>query len=149
MIAFDLRCSENHTFEAWFKDRAAFEEQRDRGLISCPVCGCHQVEKILSPVAIRRSPSSHAPDQTAGDGLEIQKGFLKAMQKIYETVIENTEDVGARFASEALKMHYGATESRNIRGVATEDEEKILKDEGIDFARIPVPPGPAKKEEIN
>jgi len=89
MIAFDLRCSENHTFEAWFKDRAAFEEQRDRGLISCPVCGCHQVEKILSPVAIRRSPSSHAPDQTAGDGLEIQKGFLKAMQKIYETVIEN------------------------------------------------------------
>jgi len=30
-------------------------------------------------------------------------------------------------------------ESRNIRGVATSEEEKTLKEEGISFIKIPVP----------
>ena len=148
MIAFDLMCSEQHTFEAWFKDREAFEEQKASGLISCPVCGSQEVEKILSPVAIKRSASA-APEPGAGDGLEVREGFRKAMEKVYEAVVENTEDVGPRFATEALKMHYGVTEPRNIRGVATEDEEQVLKDEGIEFAKIPVPSKSVKKEDTN
>jgi hypothetical protein len=41
-----------------------------------------------------------------------------------------------------LKMHYGATESRNIRGVSTTQEEETLKEEGIQFFKFPssVPP---------
>jgi len=148
MIAFDLRCSEQHTFEAWFRDREAYEEQRDRGLISCPVCGSQEVEKILSPVAIKRS-SPAAPEPGAGDGAEVREGFVKAMEKVYQAVVENTEDVGPRFASEALKMHYGVIEPRNIRGVATENEEQVLKDEGIEFSHIPIPAKPVKKEDIN
>ena len=141
MIAFDLKCSEHHEFEAWFKDREAFEDQKEKGLIACPVCGSRNVEKILSPVAIKKT--------AGGDGAEVRQGFLKAMEKIYDTVIENTEDVGSRFTTEALKMHYGATEPRNIRGVATEDEEKLLNEEGIEFARIPVPANRLKKEKAN
>ena len=38
---------------------------------------------------------------------------------------------------EALKIHYGATEPRNIRGVSTPAEEEILKEEGIEFFKIP------------
>jgi len=41
-------------------------------------------------------------------------------------------------------MHYGVSEPRNIRGVATEEEEKMLKDEGVEFFKIPIIP---KKEE--
>ena len=148
MIAFDLRCSEQHTFEAWFKDRQAYEEQRAGGLIACPVCGSQEVEKILSPVAIKRSASA-GPQPGAGDGAEVREGFMKAMEKVYEAVVENTEDVGTSFATEALKMHYGVTEPRNIRGVATENEEQVLKDEGIEFSRIPVPVKPVKKEDTN
>ncbi len=147
MIVFDLRCSGHHTFEAWFSDREAFEQQMEKGLISCPVCGSREVEKILSPVAIKTSSGTH--DSRAGDGMEAQEGLRKAVEKIYETVIANTEDVGTRFAAEALKMHYEAVEPRNIRGVATLDEEKILKEEGIEFAKIPVPAKHLKKKEIN
>jgi len=38
------------------------------------------------------------------------------------------------------------TEPRNIRGVATEPEEKILKEEGIDLLKIPLQ---VKREKIN
>ncbi len=145
MIVFDLRCSEQHTFEAWFRDRKAFEEQKEKGLISCPLCGSQQVEKVLSPVAIKRS-SAPKLDTNINEDNELRQGVMKVMEKIYETVVKNTEDVGTRFATEALKMHYGAAEPRNIRGVATEDEEKILKDEGIEFAKIPVPAKAVKKE---
>ncbi len=153
MIAFDLRCVEHHIFEAWFKDREAYEDQREKGLISCPVCGSTEVEKILSPVAIKKSSpasaSSAKPAAGAGDGAEVQEGFLKAMEKIYKTVLENSEDVGTRFASEALKIHYGAAEARSIRGVTTDEEEKMLQEEGVQFTKIPVPAKMVKKEEIN
>jgi hypothetical protein len=54
-------------------------------------------------------------------------------------VEKNFDNVGSEFANEALKMHYGVKEPRNIRGTSTEQEEKTLKDEGIDFLKIPVP----------
>jgi len=41
-----------------------------------------------------------------------------------------------------LKIHYGATEPRNIRGVSTKEEEKTLKEEGIQFFKIPIPAPP-------
>jgi len=34
-------------------------------------------------------------------------------------------------------MHYGVAEKRNIRGSATEGEEKTLRDEGIKYIKIP------------
>ena len=36
-------------------------------------------------------------------------------------------------------MHYGVTEPRNIRGVSTEKEEEILREEGIQFIKYPAP----------
>ena len=146
MIAFDLRCHAHHTFEAWFPDRQAYEEQKEQGLIVCPACGSRDVEKIISPISIRKS--SPSTDRTM-DGPDAAAGFMKVMKKVYRAVLDNTEDVGPRFTSEALRMHYGAVEPRNIRGVATEEEEKILKDEGIEFSKIPVPAKPIKKEDIN
>src|SRR5579872_5177013 len=39
MIHYDLRCSEDHTFDGWFKDSAAFERLAKRGMLECPHCG--------------------------------------------------------------------------------------------------------------
>jgi hypothetical protein len=64
------------------------------------------------------------------------------MQKVAAFVDKNFEDVGCKFATEALKMHYGAAEQRNIRGTSTETEEKMLKEEGISFLKVPVPVNP-------
>ncbi len=133
MIAFDLQCTNGHTFEGWFQDSKAYEEQNRKGLITCPVCNDTNISKILSAVAIKKSlePAQEAllkPTETA-----------KLNNKIVEFVKKNFDDVGADFSKEALKMHYGVIEPRNIRGVSSAEEEKTLKKEGIQFFKIPIP----------
>ncbi|WP_374765061.1 DUF1178 family protein [Yunchengibacter salinarum] len=47
MISFDLKCDRAHRFEGWFRSSADYESQKARGLISCPECHSHHVEKAL------------------------------------------------------------------------------------------------------
>lgn len=54
-------------------------------------------------------------------------------------VLANTEDVGPRFAEEARRIHYGEVDARGIRGEATPAQAKALREEGIEFASLPVP----------
>jgi hypothetical protein len=63
---------------------------------------------------------------------------------IVEYISKSFENVGTEFAKEALKMHYGVTKKKNIRGSATEEEEKVLRQEKIEFFKLPMP-----KEETN
>lgn len=129
MIVYDLICGRNHEFEGWFKDRASFETQRDKGLIQCTVCGSTRVSVRPSGLSIKTS-----------------KGFKPAMRAV-KTYVEfvqdylekNFEDVGTRFAEEALKMHYDGAKKRNIRGVTTAHEEKMLVEEGVQFHKIALP----------
>ena len=136
MIAFDLACSKGHQFEGWFEDGKAYEEQYKKGLISCPVCNDTSVSKILSTFAIKkpvRLPEKIKSETTQGS---------QTAKKIVEYVEKNFDNVGADFTKEALKIHYGVSEPRNIRGVSTEEEEKVLKKEGIQFFKIPLPTTP-------
>ena len=130
MIAFDLECSNGHTFEGWFKDGEAFEEQCAEGLISCPTCNDTNVRRILSPVAIRSS--SRSPVQ-ANTGID----YERLAREVVNYINRNFDNVGPDFAKEALKIHYGVTEKRNIRGVATDEEEKTLQEEGVEFFKLP------------
>jgi hypothetical protein len=59
---------------------------------------------------------------------------------IIDYVDKNFDNVGCDFAKEALKIHYGVSEPRNIRGISTEQEEKTLKKEGVQFFKFPKPP---------
>jgi hypothetical protein len=54
-------------------------------------------------------------------------------------VLDNTEDVGTRFADEARRIHYGETPQRGIRGQASADEREALRDEGIEVHPLPLP----------
>ncbi len=135
MIVFDLGCKNGHVFEAWFKDSRNYQEQKEQGLIKCPVCGSGSVRKMLSPVRISRARQS----SPAGDAPLPPEAFKAVVSAVYKNVVENSEDVGIKFASEALKMHYGVNEPRSIRGVATEEEEEMLREEGVEFFKVPVP----------
>ena len=132
MIVFDLKCSNEHVFEAWFKDSSTFEEQRNKGLLECPVCGDRSIEKAISPIKLKKSNGQR------GEGSVNQEAVAKMVHAFYQKVIESSEDVGTKFAAEALKMHYGVCKPRSIRGIATQEEEKMLKEEGVEFFRIPV-----------
>ena len=43
MISFTLACDRGHEFESWFASGAAFEQQRKRRLVTCPMCGSAKV----------------------------------------------------------------------------------------------------------
>ena len=137
MIAYDLQCTQGHTFEGWFEDRKAYLDQQKKGLISCPVCNSTSVDIVPSTFAIKSGSPPNVKDLAA------QKAQLEKIGKeAIEFVEKNFDDVGADFAKEALKIHYGASEPRNIRGVSTKEEEKTLKDEGIEFFKIQMPVRP-------
>ena len=134
MIAYDLQCTKGHAFEGWFEDRKAYLDQKKKGLITCPICNVTSVDIVPSTFAIKSGAPSISKDLAA------EKTNLEQTEKeAIEFVKNNFDDVGADFAKEALKIHYGATEPRNIRGVSTKDEEKTLEDEGIQFIKIPMP----------
>ena len=63
----------------------------------------------------------------------------KIGKEIVDFVEKNFDDVGCDFAKEALKIHYGVEQPRNIRGISTKEEEKMLKEEGVQFLKIPMP----------
>jgi hypothetical protein len=137
MIAYDLQCSRGHVFEGWFDDLKSFENQRKKGLVSCPVCNDAAVSRIPSTFAIR-STEELPGGKTGAEHLEKEK--LRG--QIVDFVQKNFDDVGTEFAKEALKMHYGVQEPRNIRGTSTQQEEDTLRKEGIEFFKIPMPSPP-------
>jgi hypothetical protein len=132
MIIFDLQCQNGHAFEGWFEDSQAFEDQKSQGLIACPVCNDTAVIKVPSTFAIKGSSQSVASQPPK------KVDYHKLGQQIVEYVNNNFDDVGADFAKEALKIHYGAAQPRNIRGISTSKEEQTLKEEGIEFFKLPV-----------
>jgi hypothetical protein len=136
MIVFDLQCVNGHTFEGWFEDGKAYEEQNRRGLITCPVCNDTSVSKILSAFAIKKS------FEPANETFAKPSELAQINSKLIEFVKKNFDNVGPDFTKEALKMHYGVIEPRNIRGVSSAEEEKTLKKEGIQFFKLPIPAAP-------
>jgi len=132
MIAYDLRCAKGHMFEGWFDDQTSYEHQNKNGLISCPFCDDTDISRMPSTFAIKSSPPARDyPEQ------EIDTTHLT--NQIMEFVENNFDNVGSNFTKEALKIHYGISEPRNIRGVSSNEEEKILRKEGIKFVKIPIP----------
>ena len=135
MIAYDLQCGSGHTFEGWFKDHKAFEDQQRRKLVACPECNDTSVVIVPSTFSIKSGPSQPGAPKASGKTAD----QLLHPHKMAEFLEKHFEDVGARFAKEALKMHYGVSEKRNIRGTSTKNEEDLLEKEGIKFFKIPVP----------
>ncbi len=134
MIIFDLRCSKGHTFEGWFRDRAAFDEQKRKNLIACPVCGDADADVVPSSIAVMGKETRGLDRKQDGE-----LSPLKALQVLHEYIAKNFDDVGEKFAEAALKIHRGEEDKRNIRGTTTKREEEILKEEGVPFLKIPVP----------
>jgi hypothetical protein len=85
----------------------------------------------VNETSIIETPTSHDP----ADARQLQAAWLKVARH----VMENTHDVGEQFAEQARKMHYGETEHRNIRGVATPEQTQELLEEGVAVLPLPIP----------
>jgi hypothetical protein len=134
MIAYDLRCAKGHAFEGWFESQKAFEHQKSKKLIACPVCNDTSVVVVPSTFGIKSpAPQPRGPEAPSKPADQLD------LPKIMDFLEKHFEDVGSHFAREALKMHYGVSEKRNIRGTSTKTEEETLEKEGITFFKLPVP----------
>ena len=133
MKIFDLQCGNGHTFEGWFDDKQAFEEQKAAGYVECPICENKGVVLIPSTFAIPKAQfkTKHETSRSLAVG-DIGK-------EIAEFVETNFDDVGTEFTKEALKIHYGVSKPRNIRGVSSPEEEKLLEKEGVPLFKVPLP----------
>jgi len=162
MKVLDLQCEQQHLFEGWFGSEDDFQNQLSRQLVSCPMCASTTVTKRLSAPRLNlgaaepmraepeRAQLERAPvppsTQTSQPMLALnpeQAKTLQQLQAAYLTmvrqVVQNTEDVGDRFATEARKIHEGQAPERGIRGQATPDEAQALVEEGIAVVPLPVP----------
>ncbi|BBK40954.1 hypothetical protein STVA_09740 [Allostella vacuolata] len=145
MILFHLRCSDGHTFEAWFRNGDTYDRQAKAGSIVCPICGTHAVEKaLMAPrIAKGRRSEPEAPKQEVAvqpqPSPDMAKAaeMLRVLREARRLVEQNCDYVGADFAEEARRIHYGETEKHGIYGESTEEEARALAEEGIEFGRIP------------
>lgn len=145
MIVFDLRCDTGHRFEAWFGSSADYDDQRARGLLACPLCDSHAVEKaVMAPaVAPKGNRRSETPAGTAAAMLPAHPDHAALAAKLAELkrAVESSCDwVGDRFAAEARAIHEGEAEARGIYGKATPDEVRALHEDGIEVAPLPFRP---------
>lgn len=139
MIVFDLRCAGAHVFEAWFGSSAAYEDQRARGLLSCPMCGDVDIAKAAMAPSVptkgnARSPSTDVPPSPAA-----VKAALTTLARAQTELLAKSQWVGRSFADRARAMHHGEEPAGPIHGQATLSEAKALVEDGIGIAALPLP----------
>jgi hypothetical protein len=158
-----LRCTstdQEHAFDGWYRDSAAFDALAKAGMVDCPVCGGTQVARALMAPAIPKkgrparsavqpapapvTPPAPAPETPAAAAGPMPAQLRAMLQKLRAEVERSCDYVGADFAEEARRIERGESERRGIFGEASDAEAEALREEGIEVARIPwVPPSDA------
>jgi hypothetical protein len=145
MVVYDLICAQGHRFEGWFENLKDLSAQLAGHLLVCPVCGNAQVSRRPSTFGVvkagREERDERVEEKPAESSPPAPVSALHLVKKWAEFsrhLEREFDDVGQNFAEEALKMHYGVTKRRGIRGLSTETQEAMLRKEGIDFFKVPL-----------
>lgn len=151
MKVFNLRCGFLHGFEGWFASEDDYTQQLAKGLLSCPLCGDIQIQKMLSAprlnlrtrregsIPLVATDSSLSSDAVAESSPGTQVNNLQGqLLNEMRQLLANTEDVGDRFADQARAMHNGDMDPRSIRGRTTPEVAMELLEEGIDVVPLSI-----------
>ena len=161
MVIYDLVCDGGHYFEGWFKNAEDLDQQKSTGLLVCPYCESNEITKKVAMPKVGRKSNSASSSPTAEESLNVASQMAlgdakspeayaqlqKMLGKVHEYIDQNFEDVGNRFADEALSIHRGEKEASNIKGTASKEDLKELADEGV--TALPLPPKPDNKNKLN
>ena len=135
MIRYALSCENGHAFDAWFRSSDDFDRQAEAGAVGCPDCASTVVRKALMAPGVPAKANAKAAPAEAGP-----RAFFNAVRDYRAKVMAGTTDVGEAFPATVREMHDGTREHEPVRGVASPEEAKALKEEGIGI--LPVPPEP-------
>ncbi|MEO6396695.1 MAG: DUF1178 family protein [Devosia sp.] len=134
MIHYSLICEKSHKFDGWFANAGAYDAQKTRGLVTCPICLTDAVDKALMTPSVRHA----SPDKVSLSIGHPQHTQLRdAMLALRNKVTSEADYVGDKFAEEARKIHYKEVDARGIYGEATREEVAALAEEGVDFMPLP------------
>ena len=149
LICKSLYCSNQNSFDVWFQNIEAYQNQKSKGLILCPLCGSDDVIKSLTTPSFRLSKVNSTDtevEQKEVDYKNLRKPvrsndktndisiLLRAMKK---EIKKNSEFVGDDFVKEVRSMQVDKTKERSIYGHGTKKEIEELKDEGVDVLNVP------------
>lgn len=133
MICYQLVCKKSHSFEGWFRDSAAYDQQAKKGLLVCPTCNSKSVSKApMAPAVAKRGALADAADQA--------RAMQSWVQQVRAHLDANSEYVGEKFPEVARAIHYGDAQERLVHGEASLKEAKDLIEEGIPVAPVPALP---------
>lgn len=140
MVVYDLICSQGHRFEGWFKDLEDLEKQLAGNMLTCPVCNDDKISRLPSTFGLVKSGRSEVATQASETPVPMAQfqEVLRRLNEISSRLEKDFDDVGSNFADEALKMHYGVSTRRNIRGLSTTTQEDMLRREGVEFFKVPM-----------
>lgn len=137
MIRFALKCPADHGFESWFQSGAAFDSLKSAGHVACPFCGDTAVEKTLMAPTVRPArDAAVARPHLSAPASDAERALADLRRKIEE----NSEYVGADFATEARRIHDGDAPERAIYGEARMEDAKKLLEDGVPVAPLPFMP---------
>ena len=134
MIHYSLVCDKSHKFDGWFSNAAAYDGQKARGLVTCPICLTTAVDKALMAPSIARSTSEKV---SLSIGHPQHQQLRDAMLALRNKVTSEADYVGDKFAEEARKIHFKEVDQRGIYGEATKEEVAALVEDGVDFMPLP------------
>jgi hypothetical protein len=158
MVIYDLICDSQHEFEGWFNNSDDLASQQEKAILRCPVCDSLDVTKKVTASKLAKKSNSTAASSTQQRHAEpvtnLNAGSIEAysqlqsmLTKVHEFIDSNFEDVGNKFADEALRMHLGEKELNNIRGTASAEQLKDLANKGV--TALPLPTKPVDKKKLN
>ena len=131
MIRYNLKCDNDHEFEIWFRNSAAYDDQVQAGAVHCPMCNTTSIEKaLMAPNIAPRKSGKKSYVTTASKMHEM-------LRQVHMQIAENCDYVGDSFAKEARAIHEGTSEERGIYGEATPEEASDLIEDGIEVTAIP------------
>lgn len=137
MIVFDLKCGGDHVFEAWFGSSEAFETQRARQMVACPICGDSAIDKAVMAPAVTAKGNQRAQ-------VDPRKAAIAVLAAAQAKALEGSQWVGTAFADRARAMHQGDEAAAPIHGQTSVHEARALIDEGVPVAPLPLPVVPPK-----
>jgi hypothetical protein len=146
MIVFDLKCAGGHVFEAWFADSTAYDDQRERGLIACPLCGDTGVGKAVMAPRIP-SKGNRRTEAALGEFLSDadKKALIGKLAGVQSKMLESSEWVGRDFDAKARAMDAGEEPRTTIHGEVSRHEAKALIEDGIGVTPLLLPVVPPEK----
>ena len=66
MIHYSLVCDKSHKFDGWFSNAAAYDAQKLRGLVTCPICLTTAVDKAIMAPAVNRTDGTEKVSLSIG-----------------------------------------------------------------------------------